>query len=302
MIYDTIIIGAGPAGITAAIYAARKGMKLLVISKDVGGQVAKISVVENYTGYQEITGDELSKKFNEHIKEFKFEFKQAEVERIKKTTGIFEIKTALENFKSKTLIIATGAKPKKLNVKGEDEFRNRGVTYCAACDAPLFFGKDVAVIGGGNSALESGLQLANIAGKIYAIVKDREFEGDRILIEKIEKNKKINVFYNSTVEEILGKKFVEFLKLEHNGEEKEIKVQGIFINTGFVPNTGFLGNLVKLNKKGEVEVDSFERTSMSGIFAAGDCASTSYKQIIIAAGSGATASLSAFKYLIWLQE
>lgn len=148
MIYDLIIIGAGPAGITAAIYAARKGLKFLVLSQDVGGQVTKSSIVENYTGYQEITGEELARKFEEHLKEFKFDFKETEVTNVQKGKDGFLVETEHEKFKSKTVIIATGAKPRLLNVEGENELKNRGVTYCATCDAPLFANKDVAVVGG----------------------------------------------------------------------------------------------------------------------------------------------------------
>jgi thioredoxin-disulfide reductase len=297
MIYDAIIIGAGPAGITATVYAVRKGMRIAVISKDIGGQVTKTSVVENYTGYQEITGEELAKKFNEHMKEFKLDFKQTKVRNLTKDNNIFTVDTEKEKFQGKTLIIATGAKPRELEVEGEKEFKNKGVTYCATCDAPLFTGKDVAVIGGGNSALESGLQLVGIANKIYMINKNESFKGDKILIEKIKANPKVKIINNAYTEAILGEKFVRQIRINQKGKQIRIDIQGVFVNIGYIPNTRIAENLVRLNSRGEIEIDSFGQTNVPGIFAAGDCTDIPYKQIITAAGAGAIAALSAFNYL-----
>jgi thioredoxin-disulfide reductase len=297
MIYDTIIIGAGPAGITASVYAARKGMKIVIISEDIGGQVAKTSVVENYTGYQEITGEQLARKFDDHMKEFKFDFKQIKVRNLAKDNNIFTVETEKEKLTSKTLIIATGAKPRELKAEGEKEFKNKGVTYCATCDAPLFAGKDVAVIGGGNSALESGLQLTNIANKIYMVNKNENFRGDEILVKKIKESPKVEIINNAKTKAILGERFVEQIKIDKGGQEIKLDVQGVFIDIGYVPNTRIVENLVQLNSKGEIEIDSFGKTNVPGIFAAGDCTDVPYKQIITAAGAGATAALSAFKYL-----
>jgi len=297
MIYDTTIIGAGPAGINATIYAVRKGMKVMVISKDIGGQVSRVSVIENYIGYQEITGAELTKKFNDHLNKFNFDFKQTEITNIKKSDDLFEIQTDSENISSKTVIIATGARAKELNIPGEKEFKNKGVTYCATCDAPLFRGKNVAVIGGGNSALESSLQLSTIANKVYMINKDESFSGDKILSDKLSKNDKIEILYNTQAKEIDGERFVESLELQQYNKTKKIKVQGVFVEIGYKPNTSFLQNLLKLNSNGEIEIDSFGRTSKKGIFASGDCTNVPYKQIIIASGAGAIAAISAFNYL-----
>lgn len=297
MIYDLIIIGAGPAGITAAIYAARKKLKFLVLSKDVGGEVAKSSIIENYTGYQEITGEELTKKFEQHLKEFEFDFKLTEVKKIEKENDIFLVKTGSEEFRSMTLIIATGTKPRQLNVKGEKEFKNRGVTYCATCDAPLFIGKDVAVIGGGNSALEATIQLISIAKKIYLIDIADELIADKVLIEKAKMSPKVEFFSNTKVLSILGNKFVEKIRIDQKGKEKELNVRGVFINIGYIPNTDLVRNLIKLNRKGEIDIDINNQTNISGIFAAGDCTNVPYKQIIIAAGEGAKASLSVGQYL-----
>ncbi len=297
MVYDLIIIGAGPAGITGAVYAARKGMKLLVVSKDVGGQVTKTSIVENYTGYQEITGKELAEKFERHLREFKFDFKTAEVKKIEERANWFLVKTEKEEFKSKALLIATGAKPRMLGADGEKQFIGRGVTYCATCDAPLFSGKNVVVIGGGNSALESVLQLMNIANKIYVVNNTSHIKADAVLMDKVKKSPKVRIFNNSNVTKILGKKFVEKVVFICNEKENILDVEGVFINIGYVPNTDIAKGLLKLNQKGEIEIDLSGKTSKAGIFAAGDCTNAPYKQIITAAGAGAAAALSAFKYL-----
>ncbi|MBW6441012.1 FAD-dependent oxidoreductase [Patescibacteria group bacterium] len=297
MIYDSIIIGAGPAGISATIYAARKGIKFKVISENIGGQVTKTSIVENYTGYQEITGQELVKKFQNHLKEFNFDFTQSSVEKINKDNHFYTVATSSEIFQSKTIIIATGAKPKELNVSGEREFRGKGVTYCATCDAPLFHNKEVAVIGGGNSALESALQLTGIAKMVYILNINSKFSGDKILVNKLENNGKVIIFHNAITTEIKGEKFVKGINFFQDNKINDISVQGVFIEIGFVPNTKLVENLVKLNRKNEIEITASGQTSEKNIFAAGDCTNTPYKQIIIASGFGAIAALSAFNYL-----
>ena len=297
MIYDLIIIGSGPTGITASIYAARKKLNFMVISKDVGGQVIISSTVDNYTGYQEISGAELVKKFDEHLKQFKFDFKMNEVKKIEKTNGNFLIKIDTQDFQSKTLIIATGAKPKMLNAKGEVEFKNRGVTYCATCDAPLFTGRDVAVIGSGNSTLDAVLQLINLANKIYLVVRSDSLKGDKVMIDKVKASPKVEILYNSSATEIIGVKLVKGMKIDQKGTLREIVVQGVFIEIGYIPNTEFLKDFVELNSDGEILIDSNNRTNIPGVFAAGDCTDVSYKQIIIAAGDGSKAAISVFDYL-----
>lgn len=297
MIYDLVIIGAGPAGITASIYAARKKLNFMVISKDVGGQVVITSKVDNYTGYQEIGGAELVKKFDEHLKQFKFDFKMNEVKKIEKINGNFLIKTDTQDFQSKTLICATGAKPKMLNAKGDVEFKNRGVTYCATCDAPLFSGRDVVVIGSGNSALDAVLQLINLANKIYLVVRSDNLKGDKVMIDKVKASPKVEILYNSSATEIIGEKLVRSVKINQKGTQREIVVQGVFIEIGYIPNTEFLKDFVELNTEGEILIDSNNRTNIPGVFAAGDCTNVPYKQIIIAAGDGSKAAISVFDYL-----
>jgi len=296
--YDLIIVGAGPAGITAAIYAARKRLNFLVITKDVGGQAALSADVENYTGYQYITGFELAKKFEEHIREFKIEVKEGEeVVGVKKKGEVIQVKTDKGAYESRALIIATGARPRALNVPGEREFKNRGVTYCATCDAPLFADMDVAVIGGGNSALDATLQLMKIARKIYLINKNPRFRGDEVMIEKVEASDKVTILYNTNTLEILGDKMVTGIRIEREGKREILTVRGVFIEIGYISNSDLVAGLVKRNERGEIVVDDHNRTNVQGIFAAGDVTSVPQKQIIIAAGEGAKAALSAHEYL-----
>ncbi len=296
MLYDLTIIGAGPAGITAAIYAARKKVSLLVIASEIGGQVVNNLKVENYTGYQEISGPELVKRFKDHLDEFKFDFAEEEAEKVSKE-DYFNIKVKNNSYKSKAVIIATGAKPKALGISGEEEFRNRGVTYCATCDAPLFAGRDVAIIGGGNSALWAALQLTGYANKIYIINERSKLEADAKLIDRIIKSPLIEIFNGSRVTAIEGEGFVTGIRFSHKGEDKKKNVQGVFINIGNTPAIKPVEGLVKVNLKGEIEVDIKNKTNIPGLFAAGDCTNYPYKQIIVAAGQGAAAALSAYEYL-----
>jgi alkyl hydroperoxide reductase subunit F len=299
MVYDLIIIGAGPAGITAAIYAARKKLRLLVITKDIGGQAAITTNIENYTGYQYISGPDLATKFEQHIREFKIEVKFEEAESIKKISDGFEVKTDAGTYRSKAIIVATGAKPRELQVPGEREFRNRGVTYCATCDAPLFPNKDVAVIGGGNSGLEATLQLMKIANRIYLIERTPSLRGDEVLLEKVQRSEKVEILTSTNVLEILGDQFVTGVKVEVGGKVRVLDVQGVFIEIGYVPNSRLVEGLVELNKLNEIVIDNRCGTSLEGIFAAGDVTDIMHKQIIIAAGDGARAALCAHN---WIQK
>ncbi|MBL7084617.1 MAG: FAD-dependent oxidoreductase [Candidatus Omnitrophica bacterium] len=295
--YDLIIVGAGPAGITASVYAARKRIKLLVVSKDIGGQAAVSGDVENYTGYQFISGPELAAKFEEHMKTYAVEVKEPEeVKELNKKDKLILVKTDKAIYEAKTVIVASGKRSKELGVPGEKEFKNKGLTFCATCDGPLFANKDVAVIGGGNSALDATLQLINIAKHIYLINISSSLRGDAIMREKIEENKKVSVFNNSKVTEILGDKMVSGIKIKTKDEEKKVSVQGVFVEIGLIPNSEFTKQLEK-NKQGEIKVNCHNETNLPGVFAAGDVTDVPEKQIIIAAGEGAKAALSAFRYL-----
>jgi len=295
--YDLIIIGAGPAGITATVYAARKKMNFLVISGDIGGQAAWSGDIENYTGYQFITGPELTSKFEEHMRKYGVAMREGEnVIDLKKIDDRIVIRTDKGQYESKTAIIASGKRSRELSVPGEKEFKNRGLTYCATCDGPLFAGKDVAVIGGGNSALDAVLQLMNIARRIYLINIVPHLTGDPVMIEKAHESDAVTVMNNAKVLEITGDGMVSGIKVRCEGEEKALSVEGVFVEIGLIPNSHFALSLDK-NALGEIKVDCHNRTNIPGIFAAGDVTDVPEKQIIIAAGEGSKASLSAFKYL-----
>jgi len=307
MIYDLIIIGAGPAGITASVYAARKRMKFLVITKDIGGQAARSGDIENYTGYQFITGADLTAKFEEHMKKYGVETKEPEevtgLSAIggsalggKKTNNGISVKTNKNTYEAKTVIIASGKKSRELGVPGEAEFKNRGLTYCATCDGPLFAGKDVVVIGGGNSALDAALQLIKIAGRIYIINITPLLTGDKIMQDKAEKSDKVTILNNTRILAILGDKIVNAVKIKEGGKEKTLAAQGVFVEIGLVPNSDFAEGVGK-NDKGEIEVDRYNATNISGVFACGDVTDVPQKQIIIAAGEGSKAAISAFRFL-----
>lgn len=298
MLKDLIIIGAGPAGITAAVYAARKKLNFSVITKDIGGQAAWSGNIENYTGYQFISGPELVLKFKEHLQNFDFDLQEGEeVVKVKKDNNQFLVETSSgKSLSARTVIIASGKRPRPLGVPGENEFKNRGVTYCATCDGPLFANKDVAVIGGGNSALDAVLQMMNIASKVYLINVTQELTGDPIMQEKLKASKKVEIINNSKTVEILGDTFVKSIKIETKGEIREIQLKGIFIEIGLIPNSGLI-DFVKKDKFGEIVVSCEAETSVPGILAAGDVTNVPEKQIIVAAGEGAKASLAAFKYL-----
>ena len=299
-IYELIIIGAGPSGITAGVYAARKKIDFIILTKDIGGQASLSWEIENYIGYQFITGPELIEKFIEHIKGFNVEIKENEpVKKILREDKIFKIISDKNEYFSKTIIISTGRKPKKLRVKGEDEFKNKGLTYCATCDAPLFKDKEVAVIGSGNAGLDAVLQLSRIAGKIYLIEIKNELTGDRFVIEKIKNIKNIEIMIGTKIKEINGDKFVEDIRIEKEGKETEIKVNGIFVEIGSVPNSEII-DFVEKNEYGEIIVDCKNRTSFPGVFSAGDVTNVFAKQIIVACGEGAKASISSFEHLKYL--
>ncbi|MFH1868455.1 MAG: FAD-dependent oxidoreductase [Candidatus Omnitrophota bacterium] len=297
MIYDLIIVGAGPAGITASVYAARKKMNFLVISNDIGGQTAWSGDIENYTGYQFISGLELTAKFQEHIQKNNVELKESEnVIGLNKKNDIVEVKTDKAAYEARTAIIASGKKSRELGVPGEEEFKNRGLTYCATCDGPLFAGKDVAVVGGGNSALDAAIQLLKIAKHIYIINIAPELTGDSIMREKIEKSDKVTIINGAEITSVFGEKFVTGLNIKTKKGQKSLPVQGVFVEIGLIPNSEFVSGIDK-NEKGEIKVGRGNETNIEGIFAAGDVTDVLEKQIIIAAGEGAKATLSAFHYL-----
>ena len=297
MVYDLIVIGAGPAGITAAVYAARKKLNFLVITGDIGGQAAWSGDIENYTGYQFITGPELAAKFEEHMRTYGISVREGEeVRELERRPDSIRIGTDRAEYFAKTVIIASGKASKELGVPGEKEFKNKGLTYCATCDGPLFSGKPVAVIGGGNSALDAGLQLIKIAKKVYMINNTPELGGDPVMREKIESSPVVKVLNGAEVLAITGGNMVTGIKVKQELREELIPVEGIFIEIGLIPNSKFAKGIDK-NEHGEIKINSRNETNVAGVFAAGDVTDVSEKQIIIAAGEGSKAALSVFKYI-----
>lgn len=299
---DLIILGAGPAGLTASIYAARKMLDFLVLTKDIGGQAMWSARVENYLGYTPISGLELVEKFEEHVKEFNIEIKYSPAQKVvplpeKRTFSV--LTEGGEEFEAKSVIVATGKSPRYLNVPGEKELIGRGVAFCASCDAPLFKGMDVAVVGGGNAALDAAMQLGDIARHVY-VVSIEDWTGDPVTIKKLEAKKNLTPLKHHETLEILGKDVVEGIRLRDRktGEEKIISVKGVFVEIGSVPNSYVVEGVCELNQAGEIIINCYTETSYPGIFAAGDVSSIPDKQIIIAAGEGAKAALRAYEYLI----
>jgi NADH-dependent peroxiredoxin subunit F len=298
--HDVIIVGAGPAGLSAGVYCARKMMDTLVISKDVGGQATWSWEVENYLGYQLISGVELVERFRDHLENFKVELMEGRmITSLTIAEGGFSVNTNKgEELKAQAVIVASGKVPRMLGIPGEAEYRGRGVAYCATCDAPLFRGKKVAVIGAGNSALDATLQLAQIAERVTVVAEEPALCGDEIRRERVKGSDNIEVLTSSRVTAVRGERFVSGLDFIHEGAERSLEVEGVFIEIGSVPSTAFLPPEVELNELGEMVIDSNNRTSLPGLFAAGDVSNVMEKQIIIAAGEGAKAALSSYSWLV----
>ncbi|MCK4697845.1 MAG: FAD-dependent oxidoreductase [Dehalococcoidia bacterium] len=297
---ELIIIGGGPAGMTAAVYAARKRIDALLLSKDIGGQVLTTTGVENYMGYQYIEGFELMQKFEEQVKLFPLEQKIGQgVAGLSQLDAGFEVTIDNgESHQAKAVIVATGKRPRPLNVPGEEQLRGRGVTYCAICDGPLFTGQKVAVIGGGNSALEAADDMVKIAQYVY-LVSLTPFTGDRILIDKARDAPNLTAFLEHEVVAIEGESRVEAIAIRDlkSGEENRLQVGGVFIEIGLIPNSELASGIARLNELGEIEVNCANETGIPGLFAAGDVTNVLEKQIVVAAGEGAKASLQAHKYI-----
>jgi thioredoxin-disulfide reductase len=299
-IYDIIIIGGGPAGLTAGLYASRRTLKTLIITKDLGGQASLSHEIENYPGVGVIDGISLMNKFSEQAKSFGCQIEFQEVKKVSQPGNNFIVETEKQKFEAQALILAFGLQPRDLAVKGEKEHVGRGVSYCATCDGPLFKNKTVAVIGGGNSALEAAEYLAKIAAKVYLIHRREQFRGEEVVLEQVKNDKKVEMVSSSEVVEIKGSQFVESIVIKNNGhsELKEIKVNGVFVEIGYSAKTEFIKDLVKVNEAGEIITDKNTVTSQPGVFSCGDVTDSSYKQVVISAGEGAKAALEAYKYLM----
>lgn len=300
--YDLIIIGGGSAAISAGIYAARKKLKTLLITKGWGGQLNSAPWIENYPGFDSISGMDLSNKLISHLKKNTLDIKEGfDIKEIKveKKNKIIRVRGKKIDFRAKAVIVTTGRVPKKLGIFNEEKFIGKGISYCATCDAPLFQDKKVAVVGGANAGLGIALELSAFASKIYILEFLPELNADEYLQEKVKKSSKINIITSALIKEFKGDKFIEGLIYQDNisKKEKTLKVEGIFIAIGSSANFSLVKNVVKLNKQNEIKIDSKNRTSQLNIFAAGDVTDVSHKQVIIAAGEGAKAALNAYDYI-----
>ncbi|RAK19956.1 alkyl hydroperoxide reductase subunit F [Anoxybacillus vitaminiphilus] len=299
--FDVLVVGGGPAGASAAIYAARKGIRTGIVAERFGGQIMDTLGIENFISVKYTEGPKLAASLEEHVKQYDIDVMN--LQRAKRLEKKDLIEIELENgavLKSKTVIIATGARWRNLGVPGEAEFKNKGVAYCPHCDGPLFEGKHVAVIGGGNSGIEAAIDLAGIAKHVTVLEFMPELKADAVLQERLYSLPNVTVLKNVQTKEITGTDKVNGISYidRETGEEHHIELQGVFVQIGLVPNTDWLDGTIERNRFGEIIVDKHGATNIPGVFAAGDCTDSAYKQIIISMGSGATAALGAFDYLI----
>lgn len=299
--FDVLVVGGGPAGASAAIYAARKGIRTGIIAERFGGQIMDTLGIENFISVKHTEGPKLAASLEEHVKEYDIDLMN--LQRAKRLEKKDLIEIELENgavVKSKTVILSTGARWRNVGVPGEAEFKNKGVAYCPHCDGPLFEGKHVAVIGGGNSGIEAAIDLAGIVKHVTVLEFMPELKADSVLQERLYSLPNVTVLKNVQTKEITGTDKVNGISYieRDTGTVQHIELQGVFVQIGLVPNTDWLGDTIERTRMGEIIVDKHGATSLPGVFAAGDCTDSAYKQIIISMGSGATASLGAFDYLI----
>jgi len=301
MVYDVAVMGAGPAGLTAALYAARARLSTVVVEKMFpGGQAALTDIIENYPGFTEgISGIQLADAMKRQAERFGAEFTNGDVERIEKNDDLFTVFLKGESIKAKTVILAAGAQPRKLGVKGEKEFTGRGISYCATCDGAFYKDKPIAVVGGGDTAIQEALYLTRFASEIYVIHRRDQLRATKVLQERAFKNEKIKFVWDSVVKEIKGEGTVDEVVVENvkTGKLDSLRVDGIFIAIGHIPNTDFVKDLVQLNEQGYVITDAYMATNVPGIFAAGDMRQKDLRQVVTAVSDGAIAAVEAGKYL-----
>lgn len=301
MIYDVAIIGAGPAGLAAGVYAARAKLSTVILEKMFpGGQAALTHKIENYPGFSEgVNGMELTDAMRHQAEKVGAKFINGDVEKIEKKDDVFTVFMRGENIQAKTVILATGAQPRKLEVKGEKEFIGRGVSYCATCDGAFYKDKTIALVGGGDTAIEEALYLTRYASTIYVIHRRDELRATKILQERAFKNEKIKFIWDSVVKEIKGKDGVEEVVVENlkTGKVDSISVDGIFVAIGYTPNTEFVKDLVQLDEQGYIITDERMKTKTPGLFAAGDLRQKPLRQVVTAVADGAVAAVEAEKFL-----
>jgi len=296
--FEIVIVGAGPAGLSAGMYVARQNVSCLLISKDLGGQMNLIPKLENYPGTIMSSGQILAKTLETQYLSFKGEIVYDTVEKIDESEGGFKIKTTRSEYKAKAIVLAPGKVPNMLGVENESEYFNKGIHYCTKCDAPFYQGRITASIGVGSYLVESGLLLSRMASKMYLILKGSKLAGDKDLIATLENNKNIEIITRSSVKSISGNSTLQQITIvDSSGAEKVLDVDALFIEMGSKINLDYVKHLVKINTKGEIEIESGGMTSHPAIFAAGDATTIPYKQIIVACGDGSNAGLSAFNYL-----
>jgi len=296
--FEIVIVGAGPAGLSAGMYVARQNVSCLIISKDLGGQMNLIPKLENYPGTIMSSGQILAKTLETQYLSFKGEIVYDTVEKIDESEGGFKIKTTRSEYKAKAIVLAPGKVPNMLGVENESEYFNKGIHYCTKCDAPFYQGRITASIGVGSYLVESGLLLSRMASKMYLILKGSKLAGDKDLVATLENNKNIEIITRSSVKSISGNSTLQqIIIVDSSGAEKVLDVDALFIEMGSKINLDYVKHLVKINTKGEIEIESGGMTSHPAIFAAGDATTIPYKQIIVACGDGSNAGLSAFNYL-----
>ena len=297
---DVGIIGAGPAGMTAAVYLARKKRSVAIVTKDLGGQVAWTLGIENYMGYQYITGRELTAKFTEQVRQFPVPVIFDEVKELKIGKDLFTMVTSGgRSIDARTVIVASGKRPKELGIPNVKDFVGKGLSYCATCDGPLFAGKDVAICGGGNSAVQAAIEMSQISPKVY-LVSRSPWRADAIVVDKANAVKNLERRTGYLIEGLVGEKSIEGLRIKDKstGKIETLSVSGVFAEIGLDPNTGFVKGILDLNEQGEVIVNAMCETKIPGLYAAGDVTMVHEKQIVVAAGEGAKAALSAHEYLL----
>lgn len=299
--FDVLVVGGGPAGAAAAIYSARKGIRTGIVAERFGGQVNDTLSIENIIGTKATEGPAFVSSLEAHVLDYDIDVMKSQ--RAAKIEKKDFVEVTLENgavLKGKTVIVSTGARYRQLDVPGEEQFKNKGVAYCPHCDGPIFKGKNVAVIGGGNSGVEAAIDLAGIVNHVTLIQRGAELKADKVLQERVRSLKNVTVLTNALTQEITGTDKVNGLTYidSVSGEEKHIALEGVFIQIGLLPNTEFLQGAVEMNERGEILINKHGATNIAGVFAAGDCTDTAYKQIVISMGAGATAALGAFDYMI----
>ncbi len=298
--YDTIIIGAGPAGLTAGIYAARREMKALIIGKETGGQLVWAADIENYPGFSQISNTDLIQRMEKQVKGLGVEIKIGEISKIeKKADGTFIVYTNKEKFETKTVIVAIGLAPRRLAIPGEEKFSGKGVSYCANCDGPFFKGKSIAVIGGGNSAIDAAEIMSKIAKKVYLIHRQEEFKAFAAAVKEVRARDNVEIITNSELKEISGDQSVKKIKILNNktNEETEMDIDGVFIEVGRIAATDLVKDFADRNEKMEILVNEKCATKTDGLFAAGDVTQVPFKQITTATGQGTIAALAAYQYI-----